>query len=419
MGGINYDKQSPRPQAQAKNGKEVVSSDLNKVEWSGVTTIMFVATTPFAVNAFLANHISALSVNYRIILCTNLDAYKLNSVLLSSLEVHHIPFSRRISLFTDMNSLLKLTMLVCQVRPKVIHSITPKAGLLAMLAGFIARVPNRWHTFTGQVWVTKQGFARSALKACDRLIVLLASKVFADSASQCRLLRDEGVVRDGQIGMLGSGSIAGVDVKRFKPDNCFRERFRKKMNTDPNVCVFLFVGRLAKDKGVFDLIRVFRELSTLINNIELWVVGPDEEELLQNLQKFADDIRAPIRWHGATAAPEVYMKSADILLLPSYREGFGSVIIEAAACEMPAIAYRIDGVIDAIVDGVSGVLIKLGDTSSFVEVMRQLALNHERRQRLGYQAHERAVNEFSSEKVTNAWVTFYRSKLSHQHEAYY
>jgi glycosyltransferase involved in cell wall biosynthesis len=378
---------------------------------------MFVATTPFAVNAFLVNHIAELSIHCRIVLGTNLDAYKLLPVLLNIVEIHHIPFSRRVSLWSDLISLLKLTVLVRQVRPSVIHSITPKAGLLAMLAGLIARVPLRWHTFTGQVWATKQGFARSALKAFDRLIVLLASNVFADSASQCRLLRDEGVVREGQIGMIGLGSIAGVDLKRFYPDAVNHNRLRQQIGTDEETCVFLFVGRLAKDKGLFDLIRAFIELSATVRDIELWVVGPDEERLLQTLQKLAEGCGAPIRWLGATLIPEQFMIAADVLLLPSYREGFGSVVIEGAACGIPTIAYRIDGVIDAVADGCSGLLVGLGDTSAFVAAMRQLALDRELRLRLGNQARERAVRDFSSKRVTNAWLEFYRSHLNLQDEA--
>lgn len=389
----------------------MANSESNNAWKSNVPTVMFVATTPFAINAFLANHITALSKKFRIVLCTNLDAYKLAPVLLNCVEVHHIPFSRRVSLGTDLKSLLKLTALVLKIRPTVIHSITPKAGLLAMLAGFIARVPNRWHTFTGQVWATKQGFVRSVLKAFDRLLVLLASKVFADSASQCRLLRDERVVRDDQIGMLGSGSIAGVDIKKFCLDALHRGEWRQQMGTDANACVFLFVGRLVKDKGMFDLIRSFIELSTTVCDIELWVVGPDEEGLLQTLQKLAEGCRAPIRWSDATPTPEHFMAAADVLLLPSYREGFGSVVIEGAACGIPAIAYRIDGVVDAVADGISGLLVELGKTAAFVSSMRRLAIDKELRMRLGHQARERAVRDFSSEGVTNAWLDFYCSQI--------
>ncbi len=378
---------------------------------SGLPAIIFVATTPFAVNSFLACHIAALSKDFRVFLCTNLDAYKLTPFLPASVAVHHIPFARKISLGADLKSLLKLITLIRQVRPAAIHSITPKAGLLAMLAGFIACVPNRWHTFTGQVWATKVGFVRSALKRFDRLIALLASEVFADSESQCRLLRDEGIVRGGQIGVLGPGSISGVDVNRFLPNSLVSEQLRQKIGTDADAFVFLFVGRLTRDKGIFDLTRAFLEVSSAVNGIELWVVGPDEEGLLQTLKESAEQCGAPIKWLGATPVPEQFMAAANVLLLPSYREGFGSVVIEGAACGIPTIAYRIDGVIDAVADGSSGLLVELGETSAFAYAMKQLALDRELCARLGNQARERAVRDFSSERVTNAWLAFYHSQL--------
>jgi glycosyltransferase involved in cell wall biosynthesis len=394
----------------------VASSKPEKLWSADVPTVMFVATTPFAVNAFLANHIEALLKTYKVVLCTNLDAYTLAPALLNNVEVYHIPFARRVAIGIDLKTLAMLTMLVRRVKPAVIHSITPKAGLLAMLAGLIGRAPNRWHTFTGQVWVTKLGLSRSILKAFDQLIVMLATKVFADSASQCCLLQDEGIVEDDQIEILGYGSIAGVDIKRFSPDTFNRERMRQQMDSDANTCVFLFVGRLAKDKGVFDLIQSFLELSTTVHGIELWVVGPDEERLLQTLQEVAEGCVAPIRWLGETTTPEQFMVAADVLLLPSYREGFGSVIIEGAACGIPAIAYRINGVTDAIVDGRSGLLVEVGQTAAFAAAMTQMALDKELRLFLGRQARDRAVQDFSSKKVTDAWIEFYRRYLNQQDE---
>jgi len=395
----------------------MVQADNRRSGWPGERTVLFVATTPFAINAFLARHVAALSEHYRVVVCTNFDAYEVSPSLLKYAEMQHIAFARKVAPVTDFRCLLQLFAVIRQYRPSVIHSITPKAGLLGMMAGLLGRVPNRWHTFTGQVWATRLGFARSALKALDRLIVLFATRVFADSASQCRLLRDEGVVRDGQIGMLGAGSIAGVDLKRFCPNAANYERLRKQMGTDPHACVFLFVGRLAKDKGVFDLVQAFRELTTVERGIELWVVGPDEEGWLLALQELAEGCNAPIRWHGATPAPEHFMAAADVLLLPSYREGFGSVIIEAAACGIPAIAYRIDGVIDAVVDGSSGLLVEVNRPTAFASAMKRMAGDRELRLRLGRQAQDRAIRDFSSERVTNVWLEFYHSQLNKQDEA--
>lgn len=383
---------------------------------SDMPVVMFVVTTPFAVNAFLANHIAVLSGHYRIVLCTNLDAYEMLPWLLNLVEVRQIPFARKISFGSDLKSLLQLMAAIRQIRPSVIHSITPKAGLLAMIAGFLARVPHRWHTFTGQVWATHKGLARRLLKGIDRLIALTASRVFADSGSQCRFLLSEGVVRDGQIGVTGPGSITGVSLERFHPDAAQSKRLREQMGTEAHACVFLFVGRLTKDKGVFDLVHAFKELASAERDMELWVVGPDEQGLLKGLQELSDGCEAPIRWLGATLTPEHFMAAADVLLLPSYREGFGSVIIEAAACGIPAIAYRVDGVIDAVVEGESGLLVEVGQATAFASAMKVMAKNRELRLRLGHQAQERAVREFSSDKVTGAWLEFYRSQLNAQDE---
>ncbi len=395
----------------------MVRYELDKVSKRGVPTVIFVVTTPFAVNAFLSNHIVVLSKKFRIILCTNLDAYKIDPGLLNSVEMYHVPFSRRVSLGLDIKSLLKLIMLVWKIRPAAIHSITPKAGLIGMLAGFVACVPNRWHTFTGQVWVIKKGFVRVSLKAFDRIISRLASRVFVDSASQRWLLHNENIAQYNQIGMLGSGSIAGVDLNRFCVDTPNRMRLRQQMLVNSNTCVFLFVGRLAKDKGVFDLIRAFLELSITVRDIQLWVVGPDEEGLMQALQESAEGCDAIIKWMGATLKPEEFMAASDVLLLPSYREGFGSVIIEAAACGIPTIAYRIDGVIDAVIDGSTGILVERGQISAFVSAMRRLALDRDLRVCLGHEALGRAVRDFNSKSITNAWLDFYCGQLNNNHEA--
>jgi glycosyltransferase involved in cell wall biosynthesis len=286
-----------------------------------------------------------------------------------------------------------------------------------MFAGFAANIHHRWHTFTGQVWINKKGFSRIVLKTADLIIARLASRVFTDSASQSRFLLDEGVTRSGQITILGPGSIAGVDINRFRPDTANRVRIRDQMCVDTDACVFLFVGRINKDKGIFDLIQAFQRLATRLRGIELWVVGPDEEGLTQTLQQLAQECSAPIRWLGATSAPEEFMMAADILLLPSYREGFGSVVIEGAACGIPTVAYRINGVIDAVADGSTGILVEPGETSAFESAMRQLALDKELRLSLGNKARERAVRDFNSEQVTKAWLDFYRCHLHQSNEA--
>lgn len=374
-------------------------------------SLVFVATTPFAVNAFLRTHLLALAETQEVTLCVNTTAYPLVDDLARAMRVRHIDIARKIAPWQDLRALYQLLRCFQEIRPATVHSLTPKAGLLAMLAGLLARVPWRFHTFTGQVWATRTGIGRSLLKGIDRLIALCAHRVFADSASQCRFLEEEGVVRRDGVTVLGQGSVAGVDLARFRPDPVARAAIRAETWVDDAVPVFLFVGRLVRDKGVFDLVEAFAALNALHGQWELWMVGPDEDGLQTTLQAEGKRLGGRIRWFGPTPTPERYMAAADVFVLPSYREGFGSVIIEAAACGIPSIAYRIDGVIDAIVDGRTGLFVDKGDVRGLSDAMNRLGAESRMRKTLGEAAHLRASSEFSSASVSKAWLDFYLSVL--------
>jgi glycosyltransferase involved in cell wall biosynthesis len=379
-----------------------------------IHSLFFVATTPFAVNAFLRTHLLALAETHEVTLCVNTKAYPLDEDVARAVHVRHVDISRKIAPWKDMRALFQLLRCFRELRPATVHSLTPKAGLLAMLASWLAYVPLRFHTFTGQVWATRAGISRSLLKGIDRLIALCASQVFADSASQCRFLEDEGVVRRGAISVLGQGSVAGVDLARFRPDPVARATLRALTGVADAAPIFLFVGRLVRDKGVFDLVEAFAALNDLHGHWELWMVGPDEDGLQTTLQAEGERLGWRIRWFGPTPKPESYMAAADVFVLPSYREGFGSVIIEAAACGIPSIAYRTDGVIDAIVDGRTGFFVDKGDVQGLSDAMNRLGAECSTRKKLGQAAHLRAASEFSSASVSKAWLDFYSSVLRYE-----
>ena len=280
-----------------------------------------------------------------------------------------------------------------------------------MVAGYLASVQHRWHTFTGQVWATKHGPLRLILKSLDRLTVFFATKIFADSVSQTLFLSAEAVIQLEQITVLGAGSIAGVDINRFQPNPISRRKLRLSLGTSAEAFVFLFVGRLVRDKGVFDLVKAFNNLSCTKPDFELWFVGPDEEGLSSALILAASVTGGPVRYLGATSTPEAFMSAADVFVLPSYREGFGSVIIEAAACGVPSIAYSVDGVVDAVSHGMTGLLVKAGDIHALAGAMKSLATDSELLYQLGAQAQERAVRLFRSDEITDAWLQYYQSHV--------
>ncbi len=318
----------------------------------------------------------ALADRYPVTLCVNRSLYPLSDEIDPRIRVVDFPIVREVSLLKDLQALLFLVSWLRAERIAAVHSITPKAGLLAMLAARLAGVRLRHHTFTGQVWATKSGMARFLLKACDRMIVGAATQVFADSPSQCRFLTDENVVGPGGISVLGPGSIAGVDMDRFRPDAKVRQQLRAELNAPEDLCVFLFMGRLTRDKGIYDLIEAFATTAATNPRVELWLVGPDEERLQQQCEPRGPRGTGRVRWFGQTSRPERYMASADVLVLPSYREGFGSVVIEAAACAVPTVGYRIDGLIDAVVEDRTGVLVEIRNVGAFAaaSILAMLAL---------------------------------------------
>lgn len=191
-----------------------------------------------------------------------------------------------------------------------------------------------------------------------------------------------------------------------------RRSVREALKIPEDYCVFLFVGRIARDKGVFDLVEAFSMLAAKRDDIALLVVGPDEEGVQLKLESAAGRAAEKIFWQGPSFEPERFMASADVLVLPSYREGFGLVIVEAGACAIPTIAYRIDGVVDAVIDGSTGVLLDVGDVSQLSASMEAMAARPAFRHELGMRARQRVLDEFSDTAVTSAWVAFYDEALT-------
>lgn len=361
------------------------------------------------VNAFLQQPIRRLSEVYDVHVALNLSPGESLSGLDEVVTVWPVAIERKITPWRDLMALWRLFRLFRRHRFRLVHSVTPKAGLLAMLAAFLAGVDIRIHTFTGQVWATRRGIARRVLKGMDRLIALLGTYALVDSASQRQFLLDEGVLGVSRSGVLAEGSISGVDTAQFRPDAEARKRVRGGLGIAEADTVFLFLGRLNRDKGVLDLAAAFAGMHD--ESAHLLVVGPDEENIGQRMLELLGPHAGKAHFVGFASRPEEYMAAADVLCLPSYREGFGSVIIEAAAVGVPAIGSRIYGVVDAIREGYSGLLFEARDIGGLCAAMKKLSANRELRLQLGVQARERARNVFSSEKLAAAWLEFYRAKL--------
>ncbi|OQW68042.1 MAG: hypothetical protein BVN34_09620 [Proteobacteria bacterium ST_bin12] len=371
--------------------------------------ICFVVTAEFAVKAFLLNHLRALCEFYEVTVMVNTNNPNFLNEQDIQAKVIPLAIARDINLISDVSCLIQLVKIFYRQDYSAIHSVTPKAGLLAMLASWIVRVPLRVHTFTGQVWITKIGFKRFLLKRFDWLIASFATKIIVDSPSQCWFLVDENVIPIEKCNVFANGSISGVDLVKFKFNQESRAAIRQQLKIPSHAIVFLFVGRLTKDKGVLDLAQAWS--GTSFNEAYLLFVGPDEQNMQTQIARLAKTENNNIHFVGYTNTPEDYMSAADVLCLPSYREGFGSVIIEAAAIGIPTIASRIYGITDAVIDHETGLLHTSGDVDAINNCLQNMLNNSTLRLKLGHKAQVRAAEDFDNHLITQAWVDFYRKNL--------
>jgi glycosyltransferase involved in cell wall biosynthesis len=371
------------------------------------TKLCYVIAARMTAEAFLREHIRVAAKEYDVhVAATGADRPWLDALGLAA-SAHDVHIERRIAPFADLSALIDLVRLFRRERFTVVHSLTPKAGLLAALAGRMAAVPHRVHTFTGQVWATRRGLARSALKLADRALAELCTEILIDSPSQRDFLLREGVIQRQKSEVLGWGSVCGVDLVRFHPDARVRRALREENRIEESDFLVLYLGRITRDKGVLDLARAFGMLASRRTDARLALVGPDEEGLGTAIHTALGACRDRLLRLSYTTTPERWYAAADVLCLPSYREGFGMSVIEAAACGVPAVASRIYGVVDAVEDNITGLLHPPGDIEAISTALESLASNASGRQAMGERARERVARDFSSGRVVQAQLAFY------------
>ncbi|MFT4644675.1 MAG: glycosyltransferase involved in cell wall biosynthesis [Planctomycetota bacterium] len=370
--------------------------------------ICFVVPELGTARVFLLTHINELSVYFDIFLVARVEEEVMiyfKDVPLKGIK--HISIPRNISLFNDLKSLRTLCVYFKEMKFDAVHTVTPKVGFLGLLASRLVGVEKRIHIFTGQVWHTKTGFYKLFLMSLDQFTVWNATHVLVDGQSQRQFLIKNSIIRASNSFVLGKGSIGGVDIKRFAPNIAVKKELREAIGIKQNEVVYMFLGRMNADKGINELADAFNRLQQKNGYARLLLAGGDEENMT-SIVKLKVKNTASVIFYGVTPTPERLLQVCDVFCMPSYREGFGTSIIEASLLEKPIICSDTYGLTETIVDDITGLRHVVADVDSLYLRMEQLLDDQNLRVSLGKGGRTYVLENFSSQTISKKWVEFYK-----------
>ena len=327
-----------------------------------------------------------------------------------------VPMERHISLKRDIVSLLTLIRVFRRERPGMVHSMTPKAGMLCMVAAWLTRVPVRVHTFTGLVFPTATGLKRRILMATDWLTCACATHVIPEGEGVKNDLLNNGITKK-PLRVLGYGNVRGIDLDYFCNDNV-NVNGNVNLNLNGNVRGgrFLFVGRIVRDKGINELVKAFCRLHERLPHTKLWLVGHYEDDL----DPISEETRKAIAENDGIEAvgPKrgkdllKYYAAADCFVFPSYREGFPNTVLEAGAMGLPSIVTDINGSREIVKEGENGLIVPPRDEDVLYEAMLRMVNDTEARTAMAGNARKMIADRFEQGFVRKCLYDFYDEILT-------
>lgn len=323
-----------------------------------------------------------------------------------------VSMERHISLSKDIVSLWKLIKVFRKEKPDIVHSMTPKAGMLCMLAAWICRVPVRIHTFTGLVWPTASGLKRKILMATDWFTCACATHVIPEGEGVKTDLLSHGITHK-PLKVLGYGNVRGIDLEHYaRTEEVMRKADKIRVK---DVFTFMFVGRIVRDKGINELVAAFKRLQTRVPKTRLILVGEYEDALdpiTPEARKEIED-NPCILAVGKLKDVRPWLAASDALVFPSYREGFPNVVIEAGAMGLPSIVTDINGSREIVQDGVNGLIVPSKNEDALLKEMERLVDDSALASYLASHARRLVASRYEQGYVKQCLLDFY-SQIIHK-----
>ena len=362
-----------------------------------------IATVPMSLNLLLKGQLEFLNKHFQVTAISG-EGEDLQTVAnRERVKVHAIEMHRHISLFQDLKSFWQLFQYFKKEKPTIIHSITPKAGLLSMMAGKLAGVPIRMHTFTGLIFPHKYGYMKRTLIIMDKILCRCATHVYPEGKGVKEDLQRHNITNK-PLKIIANGNVNGVDLDYYHPEAISEEgkkKLRAFLQIKEDDFVFVFVGRLVIDKGLRELVKAFDAISKNHKKVKLILMGPKENahnpkkramfHTINQNQKiitvgFQDDVRP-------------YYAVSNVLMLPSYREGFPNAVLQAGAMGLPSIVSDISGCNEIIQQNENGIIIPPKNQEELEKAMVKLIEDHELRCRLKENARAMVTTRFDKNLV--------------------
>lgn len=377
------------------------------------------STISLTLSSFVETSIKHLMSRYDLVLLSSPDQNLEKLGLKFNIKTIGVLMQRRMSPVQDLRSLLNLIKVFHKEKPYMVHSMTPKAGLLCMLAAWITRVPRRVHTFTGLVWPTATGLSRKILMATDWLTCACATHIIPEGKG---VMKDLQHISHKPMKVLGFGNVRGVDLDYWRKTNASSNKLREIKRDD--VFTFIFVGRIVRDKGINELIAAFDKLSHKYK-VRLLLVGTFEDALdpVAVSTKKIIEVNSSIEYLGPQYGTDLLAcyAASDCLVFPSYREGFPNVVLEAGAMELPSIVTDINGSREIIVckneENTSpikdmklcdnGIIIPSRNEDLLYKAMEEIFKNDNVRAMMASQAREMVATRFEQSFVQKCLLDFY------------
>lgn len=362
------------------------------------------ATVPQSLSSFCRGMLKELSQEYDVVAVSSPGKLLDEVGAREGVRTIAVPMERHISLVRDLKSLWRMWRVMRRERPDMVHSMTPKAGLISMMAGWLTGVPVRVHTFTGLVWPTAKGFKRRVLMATDWLTCACATHIIPEGEGVKSDLLTHHITYK-PIKVLGYGNVKGIDLNRYNPDEFDAGQH--------NGFTFVFVGRIVRDKGINELVNAFDRLHQEHEDVRLVLIGPREDDLDPVLPETVARINRGdgIEAVGRQSDVRPFYAQADALVFPSYREGFPNVVIEAGAMGLPSIVTDINGSREIIINGQNGVIVPSQDEQALYQAMKHFVENPDEIKTMAANARPLIASRFEQGYVRKCLYDFYHEIL--------